>query len=179
MSPMLPKLKQNHMWNMCTAPQCSSSAPCVTAVIFTFAGDLVKSEGRIKNGGQTDLHHPTPPPRKQTDSSSKEPKPTQRFVVNLIEWFDIKHHQNAGKKKEQQKTTYLTCRFVCVCVGLSFIRLLTDFRLVSAVFSLNSQFCWAEPQKLILKRTIPTFRLIYYKPRSCKLQASSTHAAGF
>lgn len=58
-SPTLPKLKQNryHMVSVCMSLQCSSSVPGVTAVILTFAGDLVNSEGRIRTAGETGNRH--------------------------------------------------------------------------------------------------------------------------
>lgn len=51
---MLPKLKQDnyHTMNVCIALQSSNSIPGVAAVIFTLAGNLVKSEVRIRLAGK-------------------------------------------------------------------------------------------------------------------------------
>lgn len=47
-----------HMPNACIALQCSSSNPDVTAAILNLAGDLVKSEVRIRTAGkQSDKTH--------------------------------------------------------------------------------------------------------------------------
>ena len=130
---MLPKLKQNHRYMMyvCTALQCSSGACGVAAAILSFAGDLVKSERgwgvRLIYEQGTWLTLPNPStllPRREEKTqtcwgwekcecarerwqgNSEEPKPTHRFLVNLIEWFNIKHHQKAGRKRNSRKGSW-------------------------------------------------------------------------
>lgn len=66
---MLPKLKQDnyHAMNVCTALRSSNSIPGVAAVIFTLAGNLVKSEVRIRLAGNDEDHDPAHPHRHQRE----------------------------------------------------------------------------------------------------------------
>lgn len=100
--------KSNHEGKLCLR-----NIQGAEVVVFPFAGDLVESERSVRTDKawrEEAVPSPTtePPTQDYTEicsrglrqASSKEPKP--RVSVNLIMWFNIKHHEKC--KKESRKS---------------------------------------------------------------------------
>lgn len=97
---------------------CSGCTPEV-ADILTLVGHLVKSELGVRRAGETERHHLTHPA--ETPSCKEETKSAikvhrcsdpadrerakakkRRFGLNLIQQFNIKHHENGEKEEEEE-----------------------------------------------------------------------------
>lgn len=66
------------------------------AVILTFAGHLVKSEGKVKTAEETGYPNPTTPPRRKTDMLRVTgPRPKHRSIS-----------QSSREKRVRAKSTY-------------------------------------------------------------------------
>lgn len=117
-------LKEHQSTNASVPPRmlssCSGCTPEV-ADILTLVGHLVKSELSVRRAGETERHHLTHPA--ETPSCKEEIKgaikvhrcsdPADRerakakkcrFGLNLIQQFDIKHHENGEKEEEEEET---------------------------------------------------------------------------
>lgn len=104
----------------CMLSSCSGCTPEV-ADILAVVGHLVKSELSVRRAGETERHHLTHPA--ETPSCEEETKGVikvhrcsdpanrerakakkRRFGLNLIQQFNIKHHENGEKDGEEEGT---------------------------------------------------------------------------